>query len=490
MTALTTRDNGSSRDQGSARGGGPIATAPDAAGTVPPQDLLAERSVLGAILLKSDVLDDVLLHVRADDFYADEHRMLFDAVRAMYDRGASGIDTITAGRELESRGQLAEVGGPAFLARLVESVPFSHHAVYYAKIVRAKAVQRRLIAACSETLTEAYSGLGESDDLLAMAEKRIYSIAEAGDDLSSISIDEILHETFDKIFERMNQDGQLSGIGTGFYDLDAMTSGFHASELLVIAARPAMGKTALVCNIALAVAEAARQSAQERRENGHTDVKPDGVLIFSLEQGDTELAERLLSIHARLSGHKLRQGTLDEVEQHSLMASSNELREMPIFIDDTAGRTMSQVAAISRRIKRRSGLGLVIVDYLQLVEPDDKNLSREQQIATTTRRMKMLAKDLSIPVIILSQLNRAVEQREDKRPRLADLRESGAIEQDADMVMFLHRPEAYDPEDRPGEAELIVAKNRAGPIGPVHLTWVKEQLRFADRAHVSTPEGF
>ena len=459
-------------------------------GQVPPQDLEAERSLLGAALLQSDVLDDVLLHVRADDFYADEHRMVFDALRGMYDQGASGIDIITVGRELEAKGHLKDIGGAATLARLVETVPFTHHAVYYAKIVRAKAVQRRLIEACTSTLSEAYEGLGESDDMVAMAEKRIYSIAEEDNNLSQLSIDAILHETFDKIFERMNQDGQVSGTKTGFYDLDDMTSGFHASELLVLAARPAMGKTAFVCNLALAIANNAREDAKEKIDSGVKDVKPDGVLLFSLEQGGTELAERLLSIHARLSGHKLRQGTLDEVEQHSLMHASNELREMPIFIDDTAGRTMSQIAAISRRIKRRSGLGVVIIDYLQLVEADDKNLPREQHIAATTRRMKFLAKDLKIPVIALSQLNRGVEQREDKRPRLADLRESGAIEQDADIVMFLHRPEAYDPEDRPGEAELIVAKNRAGPIGTVPLTWVRDQLRFADRAHVSTPDSF
>ena len=479
--------NGELMPRGGGRSGGGELTS---GGQVPPQDLDAERSLLGAALLQSDVLDDVLLHVRVEDFYADQHRMVFDVLRSMYDKGSSGIDVITVGRELESRGELKDVGGPAFLARLVESVPFTHHAVHYAKIVRAKAVQRRLIEACTSTLSEAYEGLGESDDMVAMAEKRIYSIAEEDNNLSQLSIDAILHETFDKIFERMNQDGQVSGTKTGFYDLDAMTSGFHSSELLVLAARPAMGKTAFVCNLALAIAANAREDAQEKVESGAKDVKPDGVLIFSLEQGGTELAERLLSIHARLSGHKLRQGTLDEVEQHSLMHASNELREMPIFIDDTAGRTMSQIAAISRRIKRRSGLGLVIVDYLQLVEPDDKNLPREQQIASTTRRMKFLAKDLSIPVITLSQLNRAVEQREDKRPRLADLRESGAIEQDADIVMFLHRPEAYDPEDRPGEAELIVAKNRAGPIGTVPLTWVRDQLRFADRAHVSTPDSF
>jgi replicative DNA helicase len=233
-----------------------------------------------------------------------------------------------------------------------------------------------------------------------------------------------------------------------------------------------MGKTALVCNFALSVAASKH-----------------GVLLFSLEQSSLELAERFLAIHAKINGHKLRQGDLDEVEQHGLMEAANDLREFPLFIDDTAGRTVSQIAAVSRRMKRHPGVSLVIIDYLQLVESDDRNLPREQQISTITRRLKFLAKDLSVPVIALAQLNRGVEQREDKRPRLADLRESGAIEQDADIVMFLHRPEAYDPEDRPGEADLIVAKNRNGPIGNVPLTWLKEQLRFADRSPLEVPEG-
>jgi replicative DNA helicase len=237
-----------------------------------------------------------------------------------------------------------------------------------------------------------------------------------------------------------------------------------------------MGKTALVCNFALAVA------------GGGT-----GVLIFSLEQSSLELAERFLAIQAKVNGHKLRQGELDEVEQYSLEQASLQLRELPLFIDDTAGRNVSQIAAVSRRLKRRSGnLGLVVIDYLQLVESEEssnRSITREQQISTITRRLKFLSKDLQAPVIALAQLNRGVEQREDKRPRLADLRESGAIEQDADIVMFLHRPEAYDPEDRPGEADLIVAKNRNGPIGTVNLVWLKEQLRFGDRSPLAVPEG-
>lgn len=442
-------------------------------GRVPPQDLDAERSILGSMLLTSEVIDDVLLNVRADEFYSDANRIIFTCVRDMYDTGARGIDIVTVKRELEAREKLEEIGGAAYLAQLVETVPFTEHATYYAKIVHDKSVLRRVIEACRETLGDAYGSIGETTDLVAQAEKRIYAIAEDGESVDSITMDSILDRTFDRIYARLDAEGDTSGIATGFYGLDDMISGFRGSELLVLAARPSMGKTALVCNFALAVGLAQH-----------------GCLLFSLEQSAPELAERLLCIHARINGHKLRQGDLNEVEQHALTAGSQELKQAKIYVDDVAGRTMSQIAAISRRVKRRYGLGLVVIDYLQLIEPDEKGLPREQQIASITRRLKFLAKDLDIPVIALAQLNRGVEQREDKRPRMSDLRESGAIEQDADIIMFLHRPAAYDPEDRPGEADLIIAKNRSGPIGTVGLTWLNEQLRFADRAAASVPDDF
>lgn len=445
----------------------------DDVGRVPPQDLEAERSVLGAILLSSEVLDDVLMNCRAEDFYSDANRTIFTTVRNMYDRGTSGIDIRTVHRELESLEKLAEVGGAAYLAQLVEAVPFIEHATYYSKIVHDKSVLRRVIEACRETLGEAYGSIGDTSDLVAQAERRIYAIAEDGDSTEGITMDAILDRTFDRIYARLDSDGETAGVPTGFYGLNEMINGFRGSELLVLAARPAMGKTALVCNFALAVG-----------------IAQHGCLIFSLEMSAPELAERLLCIHARLNGHRLRQGDLNEVEQHALTAASGELKQAKIFIDDVAGRTMSQIAAISRRVSRRYGLGLVVIDYLQLIESDDKGMPREQQIASITRRLKFLAKDLDIPVIALAQLNRGVEQREDKRPKLSDLRESGAIEQDADIVMFLHRPGAYDPEDRPGEADLIIAKNRGGPIGTVGLTWLNEQLRFADRAAASVPDDF
>lgn len=440
---------------------------------VPPQDLEAERAVLGSILLVNDAIDEVQSHITTDAFYSDAHRRMFKAIHEMYEGGNRGIDALTLKNELEKRLEFDLIGGSAYLLQVMQAVPHAGHAEYYAKIVRDKWLQRSLIDACTESLREAYHGQKEVQEILAQTEQRIFSIVEHGAGIEKFALKDILDETFARIFERIDNEGQTSGVTTGFNGLNEMTGGFQETELIVLAARPSMGKTALVCNFALASAAVGA-----------------GTLLFSLEQSKLELAERFLCIHAKVNGHKLRQGDLDEVEQHALMEASNDLKKYPLYIDDVAGRTISQVTAISRRMKRRFDIKLVIIDYLQLIESDDKNLPREQQISTITRRLKFLAKDLRVPVIALAQLNRGVETREDKRPRLADLRESGAIEQDADIVMFLHRPDAYDPEDRPGEADLLIAKNRHGPIGTVEMVWLKHALRFGDKSPIQEPVDF
>lgn len=447
-------------------------TVTDFLGKVPPQDLEAEKSVLGSLLFSSEAFDEVIQHIQSRCFYANAHRQIFQCIHDMYEKGVRAIDVITLAHELQKQGNFEEIGGAAYLNDIMGSVPHAAHAEYYAKIVRDTWLQRSLIEACTDSLREAFHGTDDVEEILARAEKRVFGIVEQQENIDKIAIQDILDLTFQRIFERMDQEGSVSGLHTGFNGLDDYTSGFQPSELIVLAARPSMGKTALVCNFAMAVAKANR-----------------GVLLFSLEQSKIELAERLLCIQAKVSGHKLRQGELDEFEQSMLMEASNEMRQYHIFIDDQAGRTMSQIAAIARRLKRRSTLDIVIIDYLQLIESEDKNMPREQQISSITRRLKFLAKDLDIPVIALAQLNRGVEQREDKRPRLSDLRESGAIEQDADIIMFLHRPEAYDPEDRPGEADLIIGKNRHGPIGTVELTWLREMLKFGDKSPMTLPEG-
>ncbi|SFI80966.1 replicative DNA helicase [Planctomicrobium piriforme] len=437
-------------------------------GKVPPQDLLAEQSVLGAMLLSSEAYDEAIQHIQAPCFYSDSNRRIFQCVHEMYEKGVRAIDVVTLSHELKKRGDYEEIGGAPYLNEVMGSVPHAAHAGYYAKIVREKFLLRSLIEVCERCLKDTYQQDEDVEDLLSRTEKRLFAILEQMENVDSIAIDDILNATFQRIFERMDREESVSGLPTGLHGLDEYTSGFQPTELIVLAARPSMGKTALVCNFALAVAKANR-----------------GVLLFSLEQSKTELAERLLCIQARVSGHKLRKGELGEFEQHTLMEAADKMRQWSIYIDDTAGRTMSQIAAIARRLKRRDKLDIVIIDYLQLIESEDPKIPREQQISSITRRLKFLAKDLSIPVIALAQLNRGVEQREDKRPRLSDLRESGAIEQDADIVMFLHRPEAYDPEDRPGEADLIVAKNRHGPIGTVDLVWLREMLTFGDKSPIT-----
>lgn len=429
---------------------------------LPPQNLDAERGVLGSILLMNEAIDEVGESLKAEHFYSDAHEKTYAAIQQLYEKGVRGIDAITLAEELVRRGQYDDIGGAGYLAQILEAVPHAAHVRYYATIVREKWMQRSLIYACTEILSESYEASDDVEGLLQSAERRIFSILESQGDTNSIAMSEILLEAFARIEERQHTVGEVTGITSGFTDLDHQTTGFQPTELIILAARPSMGKTALVCNIAEAVA---RKSAK-------------GVLLFSLEQSNHELAERFLSITARIDGHALRAGTLTDAQHEAMVRASDDLSRLPLFIDDKPGRTMTQVAAIARRLHRKSPLGVIIIDYLQLIEPDEKNAPREQQIAQISRRLKFLAKELKVPVIALAQLNRGVELREDKRPRLADLRESGAIEQDADMVMFLHRPDAYDPEDRPGEAEIIVAKHRSGPTGLVRLTWRKEYMRF------------
>ena len=437
---------------------------------VPPQDLEAERCVLGSILLVNDSIDEVQSQITHACFYMDAHRRIFKAIHEMYEAGTRGIDAVTLRDELTRRAELDVVGGTPYLLQLLETVPHAAHAEYYAKIVREKWLQRSLIEACTESLKEAYHGHEDVEDILSKAEQRIFSIVENGANIDKMALGDIMDDAFARIFARIDAEGTTSGLTSGFSGLNEITGGFQETELIVLAARPSMGKTALVCNFALAGAA--------------TDA---GVLIFSLEMSGLELAERFLCMQAKVDGHKVRQGDLDEIEQHALLEAANVLKKYPLYIDDQAGRTMSQIASISRRLKRRFDIKIIIIDYLQLIESDDKNMPREQQVSTITRRLKFLAKDLRVPVIALAQLNRGVESREDKRPRLADLRESGAIEQDADIVMFLHRPDAYDPEDRPGEADLIMAKNRHGPIGTVELVWLKKSLKFGDKSPIAEP---
>jgi replicative DNA helicase len=442
-------------------------------GKVPPQNLDAEKAVLGSILLDNVVIDDLVQIVKTNHFYSDKNARIFSAILRLHDAGVRGIDAVTVAEELDSKGELDEAGNVMYLHEVLESVPHAAHAEYYANIVRDKSVQRELIHSCTEIIRESYSPQGDTLEVLNKAEQSIFSILESQGEGDKIEIKDILMDAFDRIHERTQKEGTLTGTTTGFVDLDEQINGFQPSELIILAARPSMGKTALVCNFAEAAADEGNVA----------------TIIFSLEQSKLELAERLLCIRSGVNGHSLRAGDLEEDERHRLLEASSQISEMPLFIDDKPGRTIQEISAICRRLKRLSNLGLIIIDYLQLIEPEDKTMPREQQIAGITRRLKGLCKELNVPTIALAQLNRGVELREDKRPRLADLRESGAIEQDADLIMFLHRPDAYDPEDHPGLAEVVVAKHRSGPTGIVNLTWLRESMRFGNYTNLDVPEG-
>lgn len=430
---------------------------------LPPQNLVAERSVLGSILLENMAIDEIGDVLKPDHFYSDVHSIIYTAIVKMYESTVK-VDAVTIAEELDKRNQLEDIGGVPYILELLEAVPHAAHVKYYAEIVRDKWIQRTLTNVCTEVLRDCYEGSDDTADILTKAERGIFDILENQDAGQKLAMEDIMMATLDRINTRMGKEGTISGLPTGFADLDRQTNGFQPSELIILAARPSMGKTAFVCNIAEWCAGAGETS----------------TLIFSLEQSKLELAERFLCIRAKLDGHRLRKGQLEPDERHALLEASSELSRFPLFIDDHPGRTVGQIGAICRRLKRSHNLGLVIIDYLQLIEPEDKRANREQQIAQITRRLKGIAKEMEFPLIALSQLNRGVELREDKRPRLADLRESGAIEQDADIVMFLHRPDAYNPEDRPGLAEVVVAKHRAGPTGIVNLQWRRESMRFTD----------
>ncbi|MDG3006720.1 replicative DNA helicase [Paludisphaera mucosa] len=438
---------------------------------LPPQNLDAERSVLGGILLDNDVLHDIVAFLTPDDFYRDAHQLVYRAIREMYDDGKA-IDAVTLGDELDRRGQLPQVGGEDGLSELANSVPHAANARYHAEIVRQKSVSRQLIQSATEIIRDGYSNLYTSQQLLETAERKVFAIAEEQIKGQVYELKGVLSEAMDRITKRTEETHVVTGVGTGFYDLDDITTGFQPEQLIILAARPSMGKTALALNIC------AHAAIQLRTP----------TLIVSLEMGRLELGERLLSAHAKVDSNKLRTGRgMDYRELNKLGKAFGEMETAPIHIDDTPSRNMLQITASARRLKMRQGLGMIMIDYIQLIDSDESRDSRQEQIAKISRRLKMLARELHVPVVALSQLNRAVENREDRRPRMADLRESGAIEQDADVVLLLHRPDYYDANDQPGIAEVIVAKNRSGRTDTAKLVFLKNLTLFDNKANIEQP---
>jgi replicative DNA helicase len=461
--------------KGANYGGGPGRSQKPDAGALgdrlPPQNLEAERSVLGSMLLDNDVLHEIVPMLGVSDFYRDAHQAIYQAIRDLYDEG-KGIDAVTLADELVRRDQFAKIGGDETLTEIVNSVPHAANAKYYAGIVREKSIGRQLIDSATEIIRDGYSNQYTAQELLESAERKVFAIAEEQIQGDTLDLKDVITLAMDRIAKRAETGGHaVTGVASGLIDLDDITGGFQPGQLVVLAARPSMGKTALAINIC-------DHAAMEEKV---------AVLLVSLEMGHMEIAERFLCARSRIDNYKLRTGTGMSREFSQLTKAWNELKDAQIFIDDTPARNMLQITAAARRLRLRSKIGLIVVDYIQLVDSEDSRDSRQEQIAKISRRLKTLGRELELPVIALSQLNRAVESREDRRPRMADLRESGAIEQDADIVLLLHRPDYYDPNDQPGIGELIVAKNRNGRTGSVKLTFVKNIMRFENLAAIAEP---
>ncbi len=437
----------------------------------PPKSEEAERGVLGSMLLDGEMCDEVILQLDAHEFYSPSHQKLYGHLVALHEDGFRTDDTTLLLERLRKAGDLEAVGGATGLYELIHSVPHAANAIHYAKIVQEKATLRVLLQSCQEILRECYDQFLDTRDLLSRAEQRIFSILEEKGTTEVSRWEEVLQEAFARIDERLKQGSDLSGLRTGFTEFDRMTGGLHPAELVIVAGRPSMGKTALACNIA---------------ENVAFDQKV-GTLFVSLEMSRNELAERMLCSYARVNAHKLRNGFLPAEGHAKLVEKASTISKSPLYIDDTPSRTLTEIAASARRLKRREGLGLIIIDYLQLIEPDNPRDPRQEQVAKIARRLKGLARSLEVPVCCLAQLNRQAETTKDNRPRLSHLRESGAIEQDADLVTFVHREEYYatneqEREELAGKAELILAKQRNGPVGDVRLTFQAEFARFANPA--------
>ncbi len=431
---------------------------------LPPQNLEAEVSVLGGILLENEALNQVLEILQTGDFYREAHRKIFSAMIQLYERNEP-VDLITLSEVLKKKDELEAVGGLEYLNQLVNSVPTAANIAYYANIIKEKALLRKLIQRATEIINEGYGNSGDINEFLDRAERLIFEISEDRVRPSFYSLKEILKSSF-KTIEKLYEKKQIiTGVPTGFTKLDELTSGLQPSDLIIVAGRPSMGKTTFALNIAQHAAI----------EAGIT------CAIFSLEMAKEQLALRMLCSEAKIDAHRLRGGFLSENDWPKLTRAAGKLSEAPIFIDDTPAISVLEMRAKARRLKSEHNLGLIVVDYLQLMRGRTDSETREQEISDISRSLKALAKELNIPVVALSQLNRRVEDRGDKRPQLADLRESGAIEQDADVIIFLYRDEVYNrSEDNPnkGKAEIIIGKQRNGPTDKFELAFIDKYTCF------------
>jgi replicative DNA helicase len=446
--------------------GGSRASASPAYERVPPHNVEAEESVLGSMLLSKDAIAEVLELLREDDFYRPAHRTVFRSVLELYGHG-DAVDAVTVQEELRRNGALADIGGAPFLHTLVASVPTAANASYYARIVKEAGVLRRLIDVGTQIVQLGFETPQDTERAVDIAESLVYQVAQGRVTEDYHSLRDVLTGTLEAI-ERLHEDHrEITGVPTGFADLDRLTSGLQPANLVIVAARPAVGKSTLGLDVAR-----------------HAAVKA-GVptVVFSLEMSKTELVQRLMCAECTVDMQRLRTGRMEESDWTRLTRSLGKLADAPLFIDDSPGTTMMEIRAKCRRLKQRHGLGLVVVDYLQLMQPSRRFENRQQEVSEISRSLKLLAKELEVPVIAISQLSRQTESRSDRRPMLSDLRESGALEQDSDVVLFIYRDELYDPESpRKGEADLILAKHRNGPTDTVTVTFQGQYSRFAPMA--------
>ena len=438
---------------------------------IAPQDIDAEKSLLGAILISEKPLPDVIEIVKPVDFYDERHMHIFDAMWTLYERHKP-VDLLTVTAELRRKKVLDKSGGSTYLSELTNYVPTSAHAKAYAELVATAAVRRRLIAAAAEITEKAYNEGSETLELLGEAEKSLFAVSDQNLKTDLISISDLLGETFDHLENLHKNKGAISGVKSGFPDFDRITAGFHPSDLVILAARPAMGKTALALNFARNVAT----------------INQKDVLVFSLEMGKEQLINRMLADASGIDSFKLETGNFSGDDFTLISEAMAELSEAPIFIDDTPGMTIMEMRTKARRAAHDHNLGLIIVDYLQLMNSSSKRgqENRVQEVSEISRGLKLIARELKVPVLALSQLSRLVEQRNPQIPMLSDLRESGSIEQDADLVMFMYREDYYNPEtERQNLTDIIVAKHRRGPTGKIELFFDKSRVRFMslDKKH-------
>ena len=434
-------------------------------GKVPPHDVEAEQAVLGSMLTDKDAVISAIEVLKEEDFYRTDNRSIYEAIMNLYNR-AEPIDIITVKAELESLGKFEQVGGLEYLASLPDKVPTTANAMKYIKIVEEKSTLRNLIKTANEIIELGYDPTEDVSDIMEGAEKKIFNIMQNNDKKSYSPIKDILVDSFTQLEELYNRKQHITGVPSGFTELDYKTAGFHGSDLVLIAARPAMGKSAFALNIATNAAVRANVP----------------VVIFSLEMSKEQMVNRILCSEAMVDSNKVRTGKLEEDDWTKLAGSIGPLSDAEIYIDDTPGISVMEIRAKCRKLKLEKNIGMVVIDYLQLVQGSNKrNGSREQEISEISRSLKILAKELNVPVIALSQLSRAVEQRPDHRPMLSDLRESGAIEQDADIVMFLYRDDYYNPDSEKKDiAEVIIAKHRGGSLGTVDLLWLGSYTKFVN----------